>query len=156
MLQRRAPLVSESPANMSACVKSQLLPCGMSASVNEKEPALLAGFDSFLPKPAISADFVSMLAELLNLKWVYKTNSLKEKESSIFTPPDVSELEKLKDLAELGKMKRIIEWADLELVETSEYRDFALYIRELAKEVNDVQIMELLEGYLNEFHHGTD
>ncbi len=127
----------------------------MSANVSEENPAMLAGFDHFLPKPTAADELTSTLGKLLNLEWIYKSGKLEVEESRLI-PPALTELEKLKDLAQLGKMKRIVEWADSELSRDSEYRDFNLHIRELAREVKDVEIMALLDGYLGESPHVPD
>ena len=127
----------------------------MSANVSEEKPAILAGFDHFLPKPTGLVEFAFTLGKLLNLEWIYKSAKLEVEESRLI-PPALTELEKLKDLAQLGKMKRIVEWADSELSSDSEYRGFILHIRELARDVKDVEIMALLDGYLDESLHVPD
>ena len=127
----------------------------MSANVNEENPAMLAGFDHFLPKPTAPDELTSTLGKLLNLEWIYKSAKLEVEESRLI-PPALTELEKLKDLAQLGKMKRIVEWADSEISSDSEYLDFILHIRELARDVKDVEIMALLDGYLDESPYISD
>ena len=127
----------------------------MSASVSEEKPAMLAGFDYFLPKPTIPDNFISTLGELLNLEWIYKSGRLEAEETTLI-PPSLAELEKLKDWAELGMMNRIVEWADLQSSNISEYREFALHIRALARDVKDAQIIALLDGYLNQSGHVSD
>jgi len=121
----------------------------MSASVSEEKAAMLAGFDYFLPKPTTPEHFISTLGKLLNLQWVYTSTKLDVEEAGYASVP-IAELEKLKDLAQLGKMKRIVEWADLQLSDTCEFSDFAIHIRDLAKDVKDAQIIALLEDYLND------
>jgi len=123
----------------------------MSASITEEKSAMLAGFDYFLPKPAAMEYFITTLGKLLNLQWIYTSGRLQAEEVTLLPPP-LTELKKLRDLVELGKLKRIVEWADLQLSSDTEYRGFVLHIRDLARGVKDAEIIALLENYLNNPH----
>ena len=120
----------------------------MSASVGEESPALTAGFDSFISKPVILENLTSVLGETLRLEWIYKPDNSRVNEMSLVPPPD-SDLKELRELAELGKMKRIVEWADETQAKTSEYDGFALHVKKLATAVQDKQLSALIEHYLN-------
>ena len=119
----------------------------MSASVSEEKPAMLAGFDYFLPKPASLEHIISTLGKFLNLEWRYTPEKLESEETTL-VPPAKGELIKLRDLIHLGKMKRIVEWADELQAHSPRNAGFALYIRKLAKDFNDEKPIKLISQYL--------
>lgn len=120
----------------------------MSASISEEQPALKAGFDSFLPKPIAQELLTSILGQLLNLEWKYASKKLEVQSLSLTSPP-LAELKKLKGMVDLGMLNRIIEWSDQQSSIDSEYKDFAMHIRSLSVDVKDAQIIALLDKYLN-------
>ena len=122
----------------------------MSASVNEEEHTLEAGFNGFLSKPTSTLKLVAMLGKLLDLKWNYEESNELIKEVVNLNPPPQEELEKLLELVQLGKMKATIEWVN-DLQDTyPEYSEFAVHIRTLAEQIKDEELITLVKHYLFE------
>lgn len=123
----------------------------MSASVSEEESAREAGFDDFLPKPNAMVEFTTVIGSLLGIEWIYSSPNTPEIENDLtLTPPSKTELLKLKELADLGKMKSIVEWADEQEKIAPEFIGFTSNIRKLARNVNDEKLLELIRHYLQE------
>jgi len=108
----------------------------------DKQKSLQAGCNAFLPKPIEEQQLFNVLVEYLNLDWVYEQEQIIEKETLI--PPPAAELEKLYELAMMGDMREIKDFAT-EL--DDEYAVFARKIIELAGGFEDEVILNLVEGY---------
>ncbi|MEM7345422.1 MAG: ATP-binding protein, partial [Chloroflexota bacterium] len=118
----------------------------------DQKASLTAGCNAFLPKPVEAQALLTLLADQLQLTWIYQLNKA-NKPSSILnetelSAPPLHELEIIYDYAKLGKMKAIREQAD-KIEASGEYIPFALKLRGLAEEFEDEQIMNLLEQYLS-------
>jgi signal transduction histidine kinase/DNA-binding LacI/PurR family transcriptional regulator/DNA-binding NarL/FixJ family response regulator len=120
-----------------------------SASLSDRQQAVAAGADAFVPKPI---DFERLLAEvgqLLQLEWV--TTSLPQadkaaQESTLPRLPPPHEIDVLHRLARMGNMRRIREQADHLIVLDEAYRPFAQRMRDLADRFQARAIIELVES----------
>ena len=127
---------------MPACAHIPVV--AISASVTEKEHALSAGFDAFIPKPTPIKAFVDVAGDLLNLEWIVATDE--ENEEEVLTYPPAVELEQLREWIQLGKMRQIIKWAEVLATETPEYTGFAQRVITHAKKVDEEKLQELISG----------
>jgi len=126
----------------------------VSASVFEmdQKKSRIAGCDAFLPKPVEASKLFALLESNLKLDWFYSesvADSVAEtpvtESSGPLVPPPEAELEKLYELAMMGKMRRIREQAmQLEKVD-EKYIPFAHKLQTLAK---DFEILALIKHYL--------
>lgn len=132
----------------------------VSASVMQPDfkRSVIAGCDGFIPKPVDEKQLLSMIAEHLQLEWIYDTTS-----GETFTPeissetpsncefvvPDIEEMKVLYDLAMLGSMTKIRQQAShLEKLD-EKYIPFAQKITELAQGFQEKAIINLIEKYLD-------
>jgi CheY-like chemotaxis protein len=117
----------------------------ISANVFEadKQKSLQAGCNAFLPKPIEEQQLFSVLVEYLDLEWVYEEEQVIEKETLI--PPPTKNLEKLYELAMMGDMRAIKDFA-MQL--DGEYAVFAGKLIELANGFEDEVILSLVEEYM--------
>jgi signal transduction histidine kinase/ActR/RegA family two-component response regulator len=120
----------------------------ISASVFEtdKQKSLQAGCNAFLAKPIEEQQLFSVLIEYLNLDWIYEQQQIVEtKDQESLIPPPVEELKKLYELAMMGDMREIKEFAkNLD----DEYAVFANKVIELANGFEDEMILGLVEEYM--------
>ncbi len=129
----------------------------VSASVfdMDQEKSRIAGCNAFLPKPVEASKLFALLESNLKLDWFYSesvADSVAEtpatEASGPLVPPHEAELEKLYELAMMGKMRRIREQAmQLEKVD-EKYIPFAHKLQTLAKDFEDQQILALIKHYL--------
>jgi len=119
----------------------------ISANVFEadKQKSLQAGCNAFLPKPIEEQKLFNALIEYLNLDWVYEQEQIIEAEDETLIPPSAEDLEKLYELAMMGDMREIKDFA-MQLDE--EYAVFAKKVIELAGGFEDELILNLVEGYM--------
>ncbi len=118
----------------------------ISANVFEadKQKSLQAGCNAFLPKPIEEQQLFNTLVEHLNLDWVYEQEEVIEKVEETLIPPSAEDLEKLYELAMMGDMREIKEFAkNLD----EEYVVFAKKLIELAGGFEDEAILALAEEY---------
>jgi len=125
-----------------------------SASVAQadQQKALDAGGDRFLAKPVDAQDLFTLLAECLNLEWVYEEreaatsdeNPVQVKEEERLIPP-IEELEALLAIAHRADPEEICQH-----IETWEscYQEFAAPLIELARGFKIEEIEELLQQHL--------
>jgi predicted ATPase/signal transduction histidine kinase/CheY-like chemotaxis protein/tRNA A-37 threonylcarbamoyl transferase component Bud32 len=119
-----------------------------SASVfeSDKQKSLQAGCNSFLPKPIEEQQLFNTLIEHLLLNWIYEQEQAVEtKQDLTLIPPPAAELGKLYELAMMGDMREIKEFAK-NLNE--EYGVFANKVVELANGFEDEMILGLVEEYM--------
>jgi predicted ATPase/signal transduction histidine kinase/CheY-like chemotaxis protein len=119
----------------------------ISANVFEadKQKSLQAGCNAFLPKPIEEQKLFNALIEYLSLDWVYEQEEVIEKVEETLIPPPAEELEKLYELAMMGDMREIKDFAN-QLDE--EYAVFANKVVELADGFEDEVILSLVEEYM--------
>ena len=119
----------------------------ISASVFEadKQKSLQAGCNAFLPKPIEEQQLFNALVEHMNLDWIYEEEQIIKAEDETLIPPSAEDLEKLYELAMMGDMREIKEFA-MQL--DDEYGVFANKVVELANGFEDELILNLVEEYM--------
>jgi signal transduction histidine kinase/CheY-like chemotaxis protein len=133
----------------------------VSASVMQPDlqRSVIVGCDAFIPKPIDEKQLLSMIAEHLQLEWIYEpssqltmTSEITSKTSSNteFIVPDLEEIRVLHDLAMLGSMKKIQQQATYIEKLDPKYIPFAHKINELAKGFQEKALTSLIEKYLPE------
>jgi predicted ATPase/signal transduction histidine kinase/CheY-like chemotaxis protein/tRNA A-37 threonylcarbamoyl transferase component Bud32 len=128
----------------------QLPIIAISANVFEtdKNKSLQVGCNAFLAKPIEEQKLFNILVEHLDLDWKYEDNKSEatiEQTEAELIPPTSKELEKLYELAMMGDMREIKEYA-MQL--DKKYIVFANKIVELAKGFEDEQILSLIEEFI--------
>ncbi len=115
------------------------------------------GFNAFLLKPVRVSKLFALMETFLSIDWVYEEIPAEEAASAPqaereFVPPPQEKLEELYECAILGKMRQIREHAtQLETLDGC-YTPFARRLRELAKEFEKKQIIDLIKGYMEGRH----
>ena len=119
----------------------------VSASVAKEDREMIeaSGFDDFLIKPVEWSALIDILSEHLNIDWKIESNELstiyddRSDEGELVFPP-AEEMMTLKNLIQLGRMSRVLEWA--KHVETLDdaYTPFAQKVYYLAEsyEINEL------------------
>ncbi|MCW8824860.1 MAG: transporter substrate-binding domain-containing protein [Gammaproteobacteria bacterium] len=122
----------------------------VSASVHEEERALDSGFDRFIPKPVLFGQLKEILDELLNVQWIGRDISAHSEETTsaelLEFIPSVIQLAELRSLIELGKMRRIIEWADALEHDSPGATLFARRVKMLAEKIDTDGLMEIVKS----------
>ncbi|MBE9040751.1 CHASE2 domain-containing protein [Oscillatoriales cyanobacterium LEGE 11467] len=132
-----------------------------SASVfeSDRQAALDAGGDSFLPKPVSIDELLATLEKAMGCKWIYEESVVPSpsRESSSSnghgtqtptTVPSREILQKLEDLARRGNIKAIErEVNELELGDIT-LEPFASQVRRLTKSFQVKKVQELIQSYL--------
>jgi signal transduction histidine kinase/CheY-like chemotaxis protein len=111
----------------------------------DKQKSLQAGCNAFLPKPIEEQQLFNALVEHLNLNWVYEEEQEVEAEDETLIPPSAEDLKKLYELAMMGDMREIKDFAN-QL--DDEYGVFARKVIELAGGFEDEMILSLVEEYM--------
>lgn len=131
----------------------------ISSSVLEtnQEPSKIPGCDAFLAKPIEKQKLLHLLEKYLKLSWNYQEKSQPIsmdcqdrvlKTEDLITPP-VEDLETLYELAMLGSMKKIRQWAIALAEEDVKYQPFANLLQELSQDFQEKAIVSLVEQYLS-------
>lgn len=133
----------------------------------DQQKSRLAGCDAFLPKPVDEQSLLALIGQQLRLEWIYETvqdeeqendnhNEQSQEKTSEYDPPNrarliappTEELERLYELATLGRMSALRKQLDyLEQVDQS-YAPFTNKVRELARGFEDEKILALIEEQL--------
>jgi predicted ATPase/signal transduction histidine kinase/CheY-like chemotaxis protein/tRNA A-37 threonylcarbamoyl transferase component Bud32 len=141
------PIMTGSEATEIIRKQTKQLPIiAISASVFEadKQKSLKAGCNAFLAKPIEEQKLFNTLIEYLDLDWNYEQQQQIEVENETIIPPPAQELEQLYELAMMGDMREIKEFAkNLD----EEYGVFARKVIELANGFEDEMILNLAEEY---------
>ncbi len=133
----------------------------ISASVFTKDKVKTQhfGFNVFLPKPMETTQLFKELEKLMNLTWIYATpkeirqpTSEESLESQHFplVPPPLAELEILYELAMLGRMRHIREWAARIETLDKQYLPLVSRVKKLAKVYETKQIAELAKQLMED------
>ncbi len=125
-----------------------------SAFEHEKQQALLAGCDAFLPKPVQLEKLLALLSTHLNLEWLcdnqpegYEARPPTKQMASSTSEwiPPVEELTILYELAMLGKMSQLRRHADYLIRLDQRYQSFAHKLQDLAKDFEVERLQTLLK-----------
>ncbi|MCB0167939.1 MAG: PAS domain S-box protein [Anaerolineae bacterium] len=139
---------------MAAHCTMPLIVLSASAFAEDRQLSQEAGCDAFLVKPVDRQELLALLADQLDLEWVYEADSLATElvtgaEPPEFTPPPLAELKQLYRWAEMGRLPRIRQHMDhIEGLDES-YASFAEAVRILATEFRQQELVNLLEQYLS-------
>lgn len=119
-----------------------------SASVYETDQyqCVLAGSNDFLAKPVQAEELLEKLQKHLELEWIYaeKPASVPDEKPLELVAPPLEELETLLLLARRGHLKGIIKESEKIEQLDAKFKPFAVRLRQLAKEFQEKQIMELI------------
>ncbi len=126
----------------------------VSASVFEmnQEKSRLSGCDAFVPKPIELTKLLPLLEKLLQLQWVYSSETVATSatptSSGEVVPPPNEMLEKLYELADLGLLRDV----NRELVQLEEqgaqYQPFVKQARDLAKAYDDEGVAKFFKKFM--------
>ncbi len=130
-----------------------------SASVSHKDEnlALEAGGDAFLPKPIDCQDLFGLIAEHLQLDWIYETPDIginaayseNLAERSALVVPSARQLQQLIDCASSGVVRNLRQELN-QLVETdAKYAGFVRPLLALAQQFKVEEIEGMLKAYLS-------
>jgi CheY-like chemotaxis protein len=122
-----------------------------SASGSDEQKCLAAGMNAFVPKPIDLDQLLTQIATLLKLNWTYEPKaapSAQEEAAGPLVAPPAPELERLHQLARLGDMRNIVQWAARVAELDERYRPFADQLRLMAKGYQSKSILSLVEQYL--------
>jgi CheY-like chemotaxis protein len=123
-----------------------------SVSVSDSKKSLEAGMSAFLSKPLDVDKLLEQMGTLLQLDWIYDSQapSSSERETmGLLVAPPADEMETLHDLARMGNMQRIVEYANYLVQLDERYRPFANQLRSLAKNYESKALLNLVERYLH-------
>jgi len=118
----------------------------MATGIDEEQVAraLKAGFCGFIAKPLEVDDLIRVLGSQLGLEWLdvgYEGQA--EEPQGEAVPPPTEELMQLDELLTLGKMGRIVEWAQ---TLAPEHRKFGLRVEILARNLEEEALRTLLNN----------
>jgi PAS domain S-box-containing protein len=121
-------------------------------SGSDQQKSRVAGVNAFLPKPIDLEHLLTQIAAILNLDWTYEPQApLSAQEGkavgALVTPPP-QELERLHQLARIGNMREIEQWAERVAELDERYHPFAYQLCLLAKGYQSKAILALVERYL--------
>ncbi len=126
----------------------------ISASVFEmnQEKSRLAGCDAFLPKPIELTKLLPWLEKLLQLQWVYSSETVgvptTQTSSGEVVPPPGEVVEKLYELAKLGLLRDVNrELMDLE-EQGGQYSVFVQQARDFVKAYEDEALANFLKKFI--------
>ncbi len=125
-----------------------------SVTVEEKQKSIDVGCNHFLPKPINEIKLLTVIAQLLNLDWLYDEPanlSANTSDSSNLKPlvmPPAEELETLYELAMLGSMRKIRDRANYLEELDSQYAPLATELKNLAQGFQEKAIIDLIEKHL--------
>jgi len=125
----------------------------ISASVFEmnQERSRLAGCDAFVPKPIELVKLLPWLEKLLQLKWVYSSETVAvptPADGGEVVPPSGEVLEKLYEMTMLGVLRDVNE-ALMQLEEHgAQYQPFVKQASDLAKAYDDEGLAKFLKKFM--------
>jgi CheY-like chemotaxis protein len=121
-------------------------------SGSDKQKSRVAGVNAFLPKPIDLEQLLTHIAAILNLEWTYETQATtsaqEEQTVGPLVAPPPQQLERLHQLARIGNMREIVQWAERVAELDERYHPFAYQLCLLAKGYQSKAILTLVERYL--------
>jgi signal transduction histidine kinase/DNA-binding NarL/FixJ family response regulator len=122
-----------------------------SASGSDEQKCLAAGMNAFVPKPVDLDKLLTLIATLSKISWTYEpkaaSSAADEAVGPLIAPPQ-QELERLHQLARLGDMRNIAQWAAQVAELDQRYRPFADQLHLMAKGYQSKAILTLVERCL--------
>jgi PAS domain S-box-containing protein len=130
----------------------KILASSASGSPTDQQMSLIAGGDEFLVKPVKAGTLFNALARHLQIPWIYEE---KPEMLPVVTspPPDLvvppsTELQVLLELAQEGRLKKLIEVAGQIEQQDDRYQPFLQQVVQLAKQFQSEKIEQLLQQHL--------
>jgi signal transduction histidine kinase/DNA-binding NarL/FixJ family response regulator len=124
-----------------------------SASVAQldQQTSLDAGGDDFLAKPVPVDELFRLLAKHLDLTWTTEEINQATAKPAIaeLIPPSITDLQALLELAQTGRLKKLIEAAEHLSQQDEQYQPFVQEVVKLARQFQSEQLEELLQQFLN-------
>ncbi|MDY6993488.1 MAG: response regulator, partial [Pseudomonadota bacterium] len=120
----------------------------------DQQSLLAAGCDGFIEKPIQQQVLLSLLQQQLHLEWIYQEAQLSSTEierpieTKNLTGPTAEQAQPLFDLAKMGNIRRLTEYAQLLAQDNPQLNDFAEHVDELARNFKLRQLRELIKQYL--------
>jgi len=127
---------------------SKIVVSSASVAQTDRQMALKAGADDFLPKPVDMGELLNCLALHLPLEWL-EEKPLEEEPSEAKVPPREI-IEELLAIAQKGDTRGVREKIEHLVREDSAYQEFASPILKLARAFQIEEIEESLQNYLIE------
>lgn len=122
-----------------------------SASVapSEQQRSFTAGGDDFLAKPVQFQELLSLLKKHLNLTWTSESSNPKPQPlpTELIAPP-AADLQAWLELAQEGRLKKLISAAEQLQQQDDRYQPFAQQVIQLAKQFQSEQLEALIQQYL--------
>ncbi|XYH97359.1 AAA family ATPase [Sorangium sp. So ce1128] len=128
-----------------------------STSGAERDTSLSAGCDDFLPKPVQAGALLELLRATLQLEWIRRAGpgaavtlpTMTEAEIGMLTPPPAHELSRLIELADSGRVPRVLN--ELDRLEEADPRLGAWIgqIRAVARSFQNKRLRGLLQAQLD-------
>jgi DNA-binding NarL/FixJ family response regulator len=122
-----------------------------SSSGSDEQKSREAGANAFVPKPIDVDRLLAQIAAILKLNWTYEPQaapSAEEEAAGPLVAPPAPELERLHQLARLGNMRDIAQWAGQVAELDERYRPFADQLRLMANGYQSKAILTFVERYL--------
>jgi signal transduction histidine kinase/FixJ family two-component response regulator len=124
-----------------------------SASVSQldQQMSLAAGGDDFLAKPVQAEELFQLIAQHLQLTWVYEEttpDTPSDAATTEFVPPPFESLQQLLELAQKGRLKQVKALAEQIGQQDDRYQPFVQKILDLAKQFQTEQVEQLIQSYL--------
>jgi signal transduction histidine kinase/DNA-binding NarL/FixJ family response regulator len=128
-----------------------------SASVapTDQQTSREAGGDDFLGKPVQAEALLQVLAQHLQLTWVYEETLPgigSEPAPTELIPPSLEDLRRLLELAQKGRLKQVMALAEEIGQQDDRYQAFTQQVLRLAKEFQSERIEQLIQPYLASNH----
>lgn len=126
-----------------------------SASVAQadRQMSLEAGGDDFLAKPVQAQELFDLIAQHLQLSWIYEeteeTENLVNSTPLELIPPEPEDLQVLLELAQQGRLKKLSEVAEQIGEKSDDYQLFIQDILQLAKQFQTEEIEQLIQQHLH-------
>ena len=122
-----------------------------SVSLADEQRSLAEGGDDFLPKPVDAPALFQLLADSLDIKWVYEMLAKDKNEQELpLTPPPISTLETLINLAQGGRILELQEQLEKLVQQDEQYAPFCAAMAQLAEQFQVEELEAQLQNYLEQ------
>jgi CheY-like chemotaxis protein len=134
---------------------SKVIVSSASVSHADRQMALEAGGNDFLPKPVDMKELIQCLAKHLQLEWIPDKKELSNTEKKAKTKteiilPSSQDLQDLLFIAQQGDTRGIRNKIERLIAQDNRYQEFAITILDLAKKFKIEEIEEVLQKHLDE------
>ncbi|NJL90058.1 MAG: response regulator [Coleofasciculaceae cyanobacterium SM2_1_6] len=126
----------------------KVLASSASVAQLDQQMSLEAGGNDFLAKPVSTQDLFNTLAQHLQLTWNHEEVTTTVAHASEIIAPPSSELQILLELAQEGRLKKLMEVAEQIGQQDDRYQPFMQQVLHLAKKFQSEKIEQLIQQYL--------